>query len=246
MVHVQKRLGLRLRTLKKKFGRTLLKDGKPIGGTNRLTYKVMNKAQCYFEQTIRENTDSVYIMKKGIWAICWHCAEDKAASGIRHQFCPRGDDNWCRYWNAANSGTLENYEEKVGLPDAIQKVLKPTFVGLSKDGLLLKCVHGSIPNNNESINNVIWKRVPKDIYFGREVLKMGVVSAVINYNNGLNGISDVYNELSMEVGKYTKSFLNQSSDTGKLRRKKLRAIRKGYQDKALETEGETYASGKFS
>ena len=43
---------------------------------------------------------------------------------------------------------------------------------------------------------------------------MGVASAVINYNNGLNGISDVYNELSMEVGKYTKSF---SSETGNLR-----------------------------
>ena len=38
----------------------------------------------------------------------------------------------------------------------------------------------------------------------------------------------------------------KSSDTGKLRRKKLRAIRKGYQDKAVETEGETYASGEFS
>ena len=62
----------------------------------------------------------------------------------------------------------------------------------------------------------------------------------------------------MEVGKFTESFLKQfdtkrvnqmnkkSSDTGKLRRKKLRAIRKGYQDKAVETEGETYASGEFS
>ena len=120
-----------------------------------------------------------------------------------------GDDTSCRYWKAANSGTLENYAEKVGLHDAIQKVLKPTFVDLSKDDLLLKCVHGLTQNNNESINNVIWKRVPKDIYVGREVLEMGVASAVKNYNNGLNGISDVYNELSMEVGKYTKSFLKQ-------------------------------------
>ena len=47
----------------------------------------------------------------------------------------------------------------------------------------------------------------------------------------------------MEVGSYTESFLKKfdtkrveqmnkkSSDTGKLRRKKLRAIRKGYQEK---------------
>ena len=92
--------------------------------------------------------------------------------------------------------------EKVGLSDSI-KVLKPVFVDLSKDDFLLKCVHGSTQNNNESINNVIWKRVPKYIYVGWEALEMGVASAVINYNNGLNGISDVYNELSMEVGSYT-------------------------------------------
>ena len=64
-------------------------------------------------------------------------------------------------------------------------------------------------NNNESINNVIWKRVPKDIYVGWEALEMGVASAVINYSNGLNGISDVYNELRMEVGSYTESCLKK-------------------------------------
>ena len=174
--------------------------------------KMMNKMQCYFGQTIRANTDSVYLMKKGIWAILWHCSEDdKDTPGTRHQFCPRGDDTWCSYWKASNSGSLETYKEKVGLPDAIKKILKPIFVDLTKDELLLKCVHGLTQNNNESINNVIWKRVPKDIYVGREVLEMGVASAVINYNQGLNGICNVYNELSMEVGKFTESFLTQSA-----------------------------------
>ena len=100
---------------------------------------------------------------------------------------------------------METYKEKVGLPDAIKKILKPIFVYLTKDELPLKCVHGLTQNNNESINNVIWKRVPKDIYVGREVLEMGVASAVINYYQGLNGICNVYNE----VGKFTESFLKQ-------------------------------------
>ena len=90
VAHVQTRLGSRLRTLTKKLGKTLLKDGKTIGGTNRLTDKVINKMQCYFGQTIREKSDSVYLMKKGIRAILWHCSEeDKDAPGTRHQFCPR-------------------------------------------------------------------------------------------------------------------------------------------------------------
>ena len=91
-----------------KIGKTLLKDGKPIGGTNLLTDKVMNKMQCYFMQTIRENTGSVYLMKKGIRAILWHCSEeDKDTLGTRHRFCLRGDDS-----GRQDSGTLENYEEK--------------------------------------------------------------------------------------------------------------------------------------
>ena len=69
--------------------------------------KTMNEMQCYFGQTIGDNTDGVYLMKKGIWAILCHCSEeDKDAPGTRHQFCPGGDDNWCRYWKAANSGNL--------------------------------------------------------------------------------------------------------------------------------------------
>ena len=58
--------------------------------------------------------------------------------------------------------------KNVGLPDAIKKVLKPTFVDLSNDDLLLKCVHGLTRNNNESINNVIWKRVPKTFMLDRK------------------------------------------------------------------------------
>ena len=88
--------------VKEKMWKILLKDGKPIEGTNRLTDKTMNKTQCYFGKTIRDNTDGVYLMKKGIWAILWHCSEeDKDGPGTRHQFFPRGDDTWCRYWRAA-------------------------------------------------------------------------------------------------------------------------------------------------
>ena len=84
-------------------------------GYNHLTDKMMNKMQCYFGQTIRENTDSVYLMKKRICAILWHCSEEyKDTPGTRHQFCSRGDDTWCRYWKAAYSGTLQNDLEKQG------------------------------------------------------------------------------------------------------------------------------------
>ena len=56
-----------------------------------------------------------------------------------------------------------------------------------------------------------------------------------------NGISDVYNELSMEVGNFFR-FLNnliQSVGHWQVKAKNVRAIKKGYQHKALETERET-------
>ena len=189
--HVQKRLGSRLRTLKKKNGENTHEGWKTNWGTNRLTDETMNKMQCYFGQTIRDNTDSIYLMKKGYGQYSGIVQKKIKMHQVLVISFAQGDDTWCRYWKAANSGTLQNYVEK------------PIFVDLSKDDLLLKRVHGLTQNNNESTNKVIRKRVPKDIHVGWEALEMGVASAVINYNNGLNGLSDVYNELSMEVGSYT-------------------------------------------
>ena len=107
-------MGTRLRTLKKKMGKTLLSDKKPIGGTNRLTDKMMNKMQCYFGQAIRGNTGSIYQMKKAIWAILWHCSVEGTPS-TRHQFCPRDDGTWCRDWKFINRCIpIEQYKEKGG------------------------------------------------------------------------------------------------------------------------------------
>ena len=61
-----KAAGYTFEKIKKKMGKTQLSDKKQIGGTNRLMDKMMNKMQCYFNQAIRGNTDSIYQMKKAI------------------------------------------------------------------------------------------------------------------------------------------------------------------------------------
>ena len=73
MGHVQKRLGSRLRSLKKRLGKNHLEDGKPIGGKGRLTDKVIDKLQVYYGKAIRQNTHSVDAMQNAIMAI-WHIA----------------------------------------------------------------------------------------------------------------------------------------------------------------------------
>ena len=58
------------------------------------------------------------------------------------------------------------------------------FRDLSKLDLLKKCVHGKTQNPNESFNSCVWERVPKTIFVSSDTLKMGVMDAVLTYNDG--------------------------------------------------------------
>ena len=77
----------------------------------------------------------------------------------------------------------------------VKNKIEPIFTALSDDALLSKCLQ----NNNESLNSVVWKRYPKDVYVGRNVLEIGVSSAVININNGANDMISLLKELTPEL-----------------------------------------------
>lgn len=46
-----------------------------------------------------------------------------------------------------------------------------------------ECLHDK--TQNEGVNASIWKFCPKDIYAGLTVLKIGRVSAMINFNDAI-------------------------------------------------------------
>ena len=50
---------------------------------------------------------------------------------------------------------------------------------MSDDSLLSKCLDGKTQNQNESLNGMIWERVPKGTFVGSEVLQLGVYDAVM-------------------------------------------------------------------
>lgn len=165
----------------------------------------------------------------------------------RHQFCPRFADSWCAWQSDKITGKI-TYKKRLSLPLTIKALLIPIFKDPSRNELLNKCLHGQTQNNNESINNVIWKKCPKTVYVSRKILEIAVNSAVIEFNDGNIGIKPVFEQLGLNVGPFVelncsnmdkiriRSMTNKSSVTGKLRRKKLRARRKGYQDKEKEEE----------
>ena len=92
--NVQKRVGSRLRNLKRTFTGKL-SDGKPLGGKGRLTENTVNTLQNAFCMAVRQNTNSVYAMKNAIAALLHHysCKETEEK---RHHFCPR-EHSWCKY-----------------------------------------------------------------------------------------------------------------------------------------------------
>ena len=250
--HVQKRVGTRLRNLKKKH-KEVLSDGKKLGGAGRLTEKVINTLQNCYGMAIRQNVNDLYGMKKSVAAVLFHYSESRDDE-TRHQFCLRTETSWCKYQADKLTGK-STYKQKITLPAAVRDVIAPIFKDLGSDSLLKKCLHGKTQNPNESLNQLIWKRCPKDVFVERTALAIGVSSAVLCFNDGEMFLEKVFFKFNMEPGSNLRSYCanrdaarvakmeNQCSTPVKARRKKLRAIRKGFTDRDEVKEGNVYGSG---
>lgn len=57
-------------------------------------------------------------------------------------------------------------------------------------------------NPNESINNIIWNRLPKIVFVSLNTLKFGVAEAVASFNNGNIVKCNVLHEMGIRPGKY--------------------------------------------
>ena len=251
--HIQKRLGNRLRLLRKQYKNT----STPLSGRGRLTDKIINSLQNYFGLAIRQNQGELYAMKKAIGAILWHSTEFEDPE-YRHRFCPWGNDSWCK-WQKSKSLVGCKFKEKQGMPLWIHEILKPVFQNLSEEELLSKCLHGQTQNCNEALNNIIWTECPKNVFVEREVLEIGVNSAILEFNEETKGFYKVLNAVNMQPGiitehssskklsKKLRNTVKKQSDFVKKRRKHLRGVTKGFTDMEKEQEGgESYVPGGFS
>ena len=154
--HVQKRMGKHLLHLKSRTKGTLA-DGQPNGGRGRLTEGKIKQLPKYYGLAIRQNTIkksnptrrdvdvAVYSMKKNIIAILHRVKSDSAK---QHRFCPPGESSWCRWRQDEATGT-STYKDHDCLPEVFLEVLCPTFMTLSDEKLLERCVLGTTQNPNE-------------------------------------------------------------------------------------------------
>lgn len=196
--HVQKRMGTRLRKLRQSLGKTKLSDGKTIKNKGRLTDKIIDDLQHYYGNAIRSNSDDLDGMKRGVWATYFHkLSSDESPI---HGLCPPGQDSWCKYRKAQAMGTEHEFRHRNNIPAAVMEAIKPIYRELAHPNLLAKCLHGRTQNPNESFNNVIWTRIPKNVFVGAKTLRLGVSDAVITYNAGNIGRIKVLEQLGINPG----------------------------------------------
>ena len=243
--HVQKRMGSRLRNVKK--------NTKGLGGRGKLTGKLIDELTIYYGLAIRRNTDSVDKMKNDIWATLDHkiSTDDKP----KHEKCPIGINSWCTWQQSKALGTLSSYEHKPPMHNDVYKAIMPIYKELSSDDLLSRCLGGFTQNQNESFNAVVWTIAPKTVSSGKMILDIATDIAVITFNEGLSSLCSIYDALGITVGRHLFDFCMESdsnrikaaerslSDVTKSARRSLISARKKLEDENTTLEGQLYGAG---
>jgi hypothetical protein len=167
--HYQKRVGARLRKLKK--------SNKGLGGKGRLTDARIDTLQNYFGIALRQNVGNLEDMLKSCLGSMYH------VSGY-HNSCPKSVNTWCQFQKDKLEGT-SLYKSKGELPVDVRKAILPIYTALCKPEMLEKCLHGKTQNANESFNGMIWNRVPKSTHVGLNILSVGVYDTIAHFNEAI-------------------------------------------------------------
>ena len=249
--HVQKRLGTALRKYKKDNKGKKLADGKTVGGKGRLTDKVINKMQNYYGKAIRGNKGNLNGMKESIKAIQCHMVKNgKLTLEKQHQYCPKSDDTWCKYWKDKREET-KLYNKDNRLPEVFMTELDPIFQRLSKDDQLSRCLKGITQNQNEAANGILWSKCPKTKFCGARRVRIAACATIAAFNTGAASQAVILQLCGVTPGIQTMRGLRKQDATrmrnvakkvsekyGK-RRQKLRAKKKDKLDR------ESYQHGGF-
>ncbi|KAE8746814.1 hypothetical protein FOCC_FOCC006449 [Frankliniella occidentalis] len=195
--HVQKRMGTRLRNLKKELAGKKLSDGKGISGKGRLTDKIVDQISEYYGKAIRSSKTAAE-MKNKVWAIFYHMSSSDAKP--THQFCPKGAESWCKYQKAVAAKTVKKFKHKQGVPLPCMEACKKVFVDLTSDELLARCIGGYTQNPNESVNNLIWLGCPKVRFFGKKTVDIAAAEGILQFNDGCRSKIKVLREMGVQPG----------------------------------------------
>lgn len=232
--HVQKRMGTRLRNLKKK---------ESLGGAGKLTGSLIKDLTVYYGLAIRRNCDNVENMRREIQATYFHkiSTDDKP----RHEYC---SSSWCWWKKREEERELygdPEYEKELEhdppLHKDVAEKIWPIYEELSRDDLLQRCLGGYTQNANESLNALIWKFAPKHLHSGFETVEIASNLAGCIFNEGYLGILWIMQHLGIEIGERSfeyAMYVNKRRDKKKEKRRSesTHDARKARKEALLEEE----------
>lgn len=241
--HVQKRMGTRLRNIRKT---------KKLGGKGKLTESLVKKLSTYYGLAIRRHIDSVQDMKKAIMATYYHMISTD--ENPRHEYCPEGEDSWCE-WQKRTALGMELEPHPTPLHPDVQKEILPIYEDLSRDELLERCLGGHTQNANESFNSTVWRLAPKHLHSGLKVIEVASYLATGLFNEGNTSLLMVMKEAGIVVGTQSLHYAEQmdsqrvsrqnrrNSLESKEGRKARKALLQAQNEAYEEEEGLIYGAG---
>ncbi|XP_076545772.1 uncharacterized protein LOC143305567 [Osmia lignaria lignaria] len=200
--HVQKRMGARLRKIKK--------DNKGIGGKGpgKLTDKLIDELSLYYGLAIRRNPESVDDMRNEVWATYYH--KSSTDENPQHKYCPPGESSWCKWQKAVSEGILQDFvHENPPLSEKVLELIKPIYENLSSENLLTRCLGSETQNNNESFNSLIWTFAPKHIHAGSDTIEIANHIAVCIFNEGFLPVLKILDTMSIKIGPESHAFASK-------------------------------------
>lgn len=159
-----------------------MSDENPLKGAGRLTDTGIDKFQQYYGKAIREITNDLDKMRRAVLAI--YCHSVSTDEEPNHLLCPPAPNTWCEFNKAVADQKTYNHHS---IPKAVMENIRPVFKDLVHPAFLKRCLHGKTQNVNESFNNIVWSKVPKNVFLGRRTLELGLYDAIIAFNEGNQG-----------------------------------------------------------
>lgn len=200
--HVEKRMGTRLRNIKKE---------KKLGGKGKLTDALIKKITKYYGLAIIRNSDSVEDMQRNVMATYWHMVSTD--ENPKHENCPAGEDSWCKF-RVAESRGLE-YTHPPPLDATVAKHIFPIFEDLSRKDLLERCLGGHTQNANESFNSTVWRLAPKHLHCGRKIIEIAAWIAAGIFNEGYLSVLKIMSSMDIIIGPVCREIVSRNDENRK-------------------------------
>ena len=194
---------------------------KILDGKGKLSGKVIDNLNRYYELAIRHNFDSVVKIKNAIWATYYH--QQSKDDNPQHDMCPSGEDSWCPYQKALATTGVENFKHNyTPLPADVMKAIQPVYKDLSKYELLERCLGGFTQNANESLTQLIWKIAPKKLSGSKPIVEFASHVAPCTFNEGAGAFLTFLSDMNITVGPSAHEYI-KAEDDNRINRAEMQA-----------------------